>query len=287
MTAGPTPPRGSAARTPLELATARNDRGMQDLLASVGNTAVDAARILLDENGPVVICTGFPVNGAPETDGPPGAFALADALCSLGKAVSVASWAQGLRIFAKVRGDLSFLDIAVGRDGARGPAARGAVVTVEVCGQCADGSYRNMRGVDIGAERASLRVRVRRAVDRERRRWRKRVRHGFGAGLIFSEWRVMATGIDDCSAWFRRGVELRGLRNSQGARARVAARAASRPSRPSRADPRPRRRRVRRRLHRPGDFHRGRRGHRRNGSPARRARQTLNGPPSGAQRPRL
>jgi len=150
MTAGPTATDGSAARTPLELATARNDRGMQDLLAALGNTAADAARILLDENEPVVICTGFPVNGAPETDGPPGAFALADALRSLGKAVSVASWDQALQIFAKVRGDLSFLQVPVGRDDVGGPA-RGAVVTIEVCGQCDDGSYRNMRGVDIGA----------------------------------------------------------------------------------------------------------------------------------------
>jgi hypothetical protein len=151
MTAGPTAPRGSAARTPLQLATARNDRGMQDLLVAVGNTAVDAARILLAENDPVVICTGFPVNGAPETDGPPGAFALADALRSLGKSVSVASWDQASQIFAKVRGDLSFLEVPVGRDGAGRQAARGAVVTIEVCGQCDDGSYRNMRGVDIGA----------------------------------------------------------------------------------------------------------------------------------------
>ena len=151
MTAEPRASHGSAARTPLELATARNDRGMQDLLAALGNTAADAARILLDENDPIVICTGFPVNGAPETDGPPGAFALADALRSLGKSVSVASWDQALQIFAKVRGDLSFLEVPVGRDGAGGPAARGAVVTIEVCGQCDDGSYRNMRGVDIGA----------------------------------------------------------------------------------------------------------------------------------------
>ena len=151
MTAEPRASHGSAARTPLDLATARNDRGMQDLLAALGNTAADAARILLDENDPIVICTGFPVNGAPETDGPPGAFALADALRSLGKTVSVASWGQALQIFAKVRGDLSFLEVPVGRDGAGGPAARGAVVTVEVCGQCNDGSYRNMRGVDIGA----------------------------------------------------------------------------------------------------------------------------------------
>ena len=122
MTAEPRASHGSAARTPLDLATARNDRGMQDLLAALGNTAADAARILLDENDPIVICTGFPVNGAPETDGPPGAFALADALRSLGKTVSVASWGQALQIFAKVRGDLSFLEVAVGRDGTGGPA---------------------------------------------------------------------------------------------------------------------------------------------------------------------
>jgi hypothetical protein len=136
--------------TPLELATARNDRGMQDLLAAMGNTAADAARLLLGETQPIVICTGFPVQGAPETDGPPGAFALADALRSLGKSIDVASWDGALQIFAKVRGDLTYVAVPTGREGLTEPAALGAVVTIEVCGQCADGSYRNMRGHDIG-----------------------------------------------------------------------------------------------------------------------------------------
>src|SRR5262245_57550220 len=137
-------------KTPLQLATARNDRGMQDLLAAVGNTAAEAARLLLSETQAIVVCTGFPVHGAAETDGPPGAFALADALRSLGKSVSVASWEAALQIFRKVRGDLAYVAVPAGREGGGEPVRAGAVVTVEVCGQCEDGSYRNMRGVDVG-----------------------------------------------------------------------------------------------------------------------------------------
>ena len=48
-----------------------------------------AARYLLDHPGPVIITTGFYIlmSDAPETDGPPGAFAIANAIRSLGHPV--------------------------------------------------------------------------------------------------------------------------------------------------------------------------------------------------------
>ena len=143
------------ASSPIRLATPRNDRGMQDVLSAMPvDPAREAARALAAEERPIVVCTGFPVKGQPETDGPPGAFALVDAFRRLGKRVKLASWGDALEIFRKVRPDLDEIElirVPVGSEPAVAPITGEAVVTIEVCGQCADGAYRNMRRVDIAA----------------------------------------------------------------------------------------------------------------------------------------
>jgi hypothetical protein len=136
--------------SPIGLATPRNDRGMQDLLGALGaDPAHQAANALANERQPIVICTGFPVKGSPETDGPPGTFALVDALRSLGKSVKIASWHQALQVFQRVRPDVQAIKVPVSHDGSIEPVSQCAVVTVEACGLCGDGTYRNMRGADI------------------------------------------------------------------------------------------------------------------------------------------
>src|SRR5262245_22306589 len=94
---------GGSSTTPISRATGRNDRGMVDLLDTMpDDPARKAAAALLEVETPIVVCTGFPVNGSPETDGPPGAFALIDALCALGKTIKLASWLEALQIFRTV-----------------------------------------------------------------------------------------------------------------------------------------------------------------------------------------
>jgi hypothetical protein len=141
--------------TPLQLATPRNDRGMQDLLAALpGDPARRAAADLAREQRPIVVCTGFPVKGKPETDGPPGAFVLVDALRRLGKSVKLASSADALELFRKAQPSLDVVEFVTVPVGSAPAAAAGdglAVLTIEICGRCADGSYRNMRRLDIGA----------------------------------------------------------------------------------------------------------------------------------------
>ncbi len=123
-----------------------------------------AARFLLDHQGPVIIATGFYIimSDAPETDGPPGAFAIGDAIRDLGHPVAYAvdapvagmmsGWLAG-------RGDPSpVIDFPITKDAAGNyQAAKGAieqhspslVISIERCAPDAAGVYRNMRGVDI------------------------------------------------------------------------------------------------------------------------------------------
>ncbi len=139
----------SSSPSAIELATPRNDRGMQDLLAALdSNPARSAAEALTKEQRTIVVCTGFPAGGRPETDGPPGAFALIDALRSMKKDVKLASWQDALDIFGRIRADVQSIAVPTGVTGrTAGPPC--ALVTIEACGVCADGIYRNMHGIDI------------------------------------------------------------------------------------------------------------------------------------------
>lgn len=137
--------------TPDDLATPDDHRGMATLRRllrerGIEHPARDAAQALLAAPSPIVIATGFPVRGRPETDGPPGAFTLARALLSLGRPVTFASWPEVLAPLIDACPDASALDIT--SHAAPLPAT---LVTIEVCGQGSDGVYRNMRGDDISA----------------------------------------------------------------------------------------------------------------------------------------
>ncbi|HWT13239.1 MAG TPA: glutamate cyclase domain-containing protein [Allosphingosinicella sp.] len=144
------------ARLIWDSVVAASGRGMPELEAVVGIHAYrNAAEALLASTDPVVVGTGFPVNGAPETDGPPGAFVIADALLRLGREVSVATWAGAEAILRQARPRLDYLTVPIERGAPPPPPPPGAggrvLVTVEACGMIADGRYQNMRGEDISA----------------------------------------------------------------------------------------------------------------------------------------
>lgn len=135
------------------LATGDNRRGMQDLLGLLGgDPARSAALAAVEASEPILVCAGFPVGGRPETDGPPGAIALADALIALGKAVRFASYPAVLDAIKAVRPHYEALPVPIGGRSNCEPAENVSVITIEVCGECADGVYRNMHRQDISEQ---------------------------------------------------------------------------------------------------------------------------------------
>jgi len=112
----------------------------------------------LSARAPLVV-TGFwvPGAGAAETDGPPGAVALAEAFRRLGAdplLTADARCAPVVRACAEAAGLGGAFRVAEGWS----PWERGTdlLVYVERLGRSADGRYRNMRGEDLGACTAPL-----------------------------------------------------------------------------------------------------------------------------------
>jgi hypothetical protein len=125
-----------------------------------------AAALILDHPGTVLIATGFfiPSAGATETDGPPGAVALARALAVLGYRVEYVTdefTAPLLRVLDDDRRIHQFpvADHAASRERAAALLADvrpDVLVAVERCGLTADGVYRNMRGADVSEYHAKV-----------------------------------------------------------------------------------------------------------------------------------
>jgi len=136
-----------------EVVVATSDRGMSELRSVLRTDLFTAAAAALSASRELIIIgTGFPIQGQPETDGPPGAFALADALAALGKTVMIATWPEAAEIFAQVRADLHFLGVERDEASVRYFEANHTFVAIEICGKCGDGSYRNMRHEDISGQ---------------------------------------------------------------------------------------------------------------------------------------
>ncbi|WP_165954390.1 glutamate cyclase domain-containing protein [Seongchinamella unica] len=139
---------------------ARNLRNMQvarDALAP--GYYLRAAQMLRDIRGPVIIGTGFPVNGTFETDGPVGAIALYDALEKLG----AEPWlACGPPLSQCLLDDYRLIELRARSMEAAAVEATNrleqlqpsAVISIERPGLSADGCYYNMRGEDISSRSA-------------------------------------------------------------------------------------------------------------------------------------
>lgn len=133
------------------LVTRSDRRGMVSLLRLLGGSPITRAAQAIDAaKQPLNICTGFPVNHKPETDGPAGAVVLAHALVACGKQVRIASFGQVL--------DLVWPLLPAGVEAAFVPAGQkampfqdGATITIEACGETPTGPYLNMNGLDIRA----------------------------------------------------------------------------------------------------------------------------------------
>lgn len=126
-----------------------------------------AAKLVLDNPGLAIIVTGFYISSAnaPETDGPPGAIAIGNALEAIGYDVVYLSDRYTVPLLevsvdskSKVI-DFPITDIEHSKAFAEkllldfNPAV---IISIERCGQSADGVYRNMRNVDISPHTASL-----------------------------------------------------------------------------------------------------------------------------------
>lgn len=137
-----------------------NPRGMQTLRSAlVPGYCLRAARTLAAAQR-VIIGTGFPVGETFETDGPPGAMALARALAARGTDVHLACAPPIARVLAEQFAvlELSAFDHASARREAEDRLAAlqpDAVVSIERPGLAADGRYYNMRGEDI-SERCAI-----------------------------------------------------------------------------------------------------------------------------------
>ena len=140
----------------------RNDlRGVSALRPHVPADSCDrAAELILRNPGTVLVVTGFYIltPGAPETDGPPGALALGNALERLGYNVHYVTDAHGSPILKAIgvpAGRLVEFPIA-GDAESSSYADRvleeldpSVLIAIERCGLSEDGLYRNMRGRDI------------------------------------------------------------------------------------------------------------------------------------------
>ncbi len=147
-------------------------RGINALRPHVpSDFCAQAARYILQHPGPVVITTGFYIlmSDAPETDGPPGAFAIGNAVRDLGHPViyvadvpvagMMASWLGHAGDSSRVI-DFPISDVAADNDATAsavvdefGPAL---MISIERCSPDAAGIYRNMRSRDISPQTARI-----------------------------------------------------------------------------------------------------------------------------------
>ena len=131
------------------------------------NFCADAAGFVLGHPGTALIATGFYIlsGDAVETDGPPGALAIGRALEAMGQRVAYVTDARGVGVLRAIAGlDADVVEFpTLDREASEREAqalmdayAPSLLVGIERCAPSADGAYRNMRGVDIGANTAQI-----------------------------------------------------------------------------------------------------------------------------------
>ena len=146
----------------------QDQRGMTELRPHVpADFCFQAARHILDHPGNAAIVTGFYVlmSDKPETDGPPGAIAIGNALQALGRRVTyitdriAASVMRDLAHPAAEVVDFPICDIETSRRIASGMLTRlelSLLVSIERCGRTSEDTYLNMRGRDISPQTARV-----------------------------------------------------------------------------------------------------------------------------------
>ena len=151
-----------------DIILANDGRGISALRTHLApNYCEKAASCLLDNPGTVLIATGFYIMaaGAPETDGPPGALALGRALETLGRDVFYVADRYTCPILEPFATDPSqVVDFPICDDAASrtiaGDLVRdmdpSVIIAIERCSITREGTYLNMRGLDITAQTARL-----------------------------------------------------------------------------------------------------------------------------------
>ena len=156
------------AETIEDIILAQDKRGVSELRPFLpADFCAQAARYILDHPGPAVIVTGFYIlsAGQHETDGPPGALAIGDALQALGNPVTYVTdrhTAPMLRGWLGSRAevvDFPIADIATSRQVAAQLVEQlqpALLITIERCGRTARDVYLNMLSRDITEHTARL-----------------------------------------------------------------------------------------------------------------------------------
>ena len=147
---------------------AQDKRGIAALRPHLSpHYCTETAQFLLARTGTVFIATGFYILNAhaPETDGPPGALALGNALTALGRKVVYVSDMYTTPLLTHLVGasaeviEFPIVDAQTSRQYATelltqfNPAM---LIAIERCGLTRVGTYLNMRGRDISATTARL-----------------------------------------------------------------------------------------------------------------------------------
>jgi hypothetical protein len=125
-----------------------------------------SAQLLLDHPGKILIATGFYIIRAqePETDGPPGAVAIADALKALGNTVAYVTDKNCTVAMRKIAGDDEVIDFPITTHRESSEFAHkllvehapSALVSIERAGLLGDGTYRNWKGLDFSEHNAKI-----------------------------------------------------------------------------------------------------------------------------------
>ena len=125
-----------------------------------------AAQFVIEKTGGVIIVTGFYVvmAGKPETDGPPGAIAIGEALKALGRQVTYVSDEYTTPVLRRYANGSEVIDFPI--DGVSESKVHAAailervnpslLISIERCGRTREDTYLNMRYVDISPHTARL-----------------------------------------------------------------------------------------------------------------------------------
>jgi hypothetical protein len=125
-----------------------------------------SAQLLLDHPGKILIATGFYIlrAGEPETDGPPGAIAIGNALKSLGNTVAYVTDDLCSAAVRAIAGDDEVIEFPITTHHESSmfshkllaEHAPSAMVSIERAGLLGDGTYRNWKGVDFSKFNAKI-----------------------------------------------------------------------------------------------------------------------------------
>tara|TARA_B100001750_G_scaffold242458_1_gene255885 strand:- start:600 stop:1457 length:858 start_codon:yes stop_codon:yes gene_type:complete len=144
-----------------EIILTNDKRGIAGLKQHMpANYCESAAKLVLENPGTVIITTGFYILAckAPETDGPPGAIIIGNALTSLGYKVIYVTDRYCIPLMSALLGpeqDLVEFPITNAKDSKKWASEfknktnPSLLISIERCGLTNDGTYLNMRGAEI------------------------------------------------------------------------------------------------------------------------------------------